>query len=71
MQEGRKCIFVILREEQFCGQISFVFHCISLFFDILSCLVLSIKRTRGKRKLKEQECAENMQQFLHFSIKRT
>ena len=27
MQEGRKCIFVILWEKQFCAQISFVFHC--------------------------------------------
>ena len=27
MQEGRKCIFLILQEKQFCGLISFVFHC--------------------------------------------
>ena len=27
MKEGRKCIFVILWEKQFCAQISFVFHC--------------------------------------------
>ena len=27
MQEGRKCIFVILWERRFCAQISFVFHC--------------------------------------------
>ena len=27
MQEGRKCIFVILWEKQFCAQIFFVFHC--------------------------------------------
>ena len=34
MQEGRKCIFAILQEKQFCTQISFVFHCFltSYFF---------------------------------------
>ena len=34
MQEGRKCIFVILQEKQFCAQIFFVFHCFltSYFF---------------------------------------
>ena len=27
MQEGFKCIFIILWEKQFCAQVSFVFHC--------------------------------------------
>ena len=36
MQEGRKCIFVILQERQFCAQISFVFHC-------FWCLLCSVK----------------------------
>lgn len=36
MQEGRKGIFDILQEKQFCSQISFVFHCFSTtyFFHI-------------------------------------
>ena len=33
--QGRKCIFVILQDKQFCAQISFIFHCLlaSYFFN--------------------------------------
>ena len=39
MQEGRKCIFVILQEKQFCAQISFVFYC---FWHLISSIIMQI-----------------------------
>ena len=50
--EGRKCIFVILWEKQFCAQISFVFHCF-----LTSCFVHKNINTLSSDLYYDSKCA--------------